>query len=39
MLGSYNSVIGSSGIYKQNVLISLRLSDSMQCRRGLYFQA
>ena len=27
------------GIYKQNVLISLRLSDSVQCRRGLYFQA
>ena len=28
----------SSAAYKQNVLISLRLSDSVQCRRGLYFR-
>ena len=26
-------------IYKQNVSISLLLSDSLQCRRGLYFRA
>ena len=29
----------SSAIYKQNVSISLRLSDSVQCRRGYYFRA
>ena len=40
MLGSYNSVIMFIyDIHKQNVLILLRLSDSVQCRRGLYFQA
>ena len=26
-------------IYKQNVSISLRLSDSMQCSSGYYFRA
>ena len=29
----------SSAIYKQIVSIWLRLSDSVQCRRGYYFQA
>ena len=29
----------SSAIYKQNVSISIRLSDSVQCRRGYYFRA
>ena len=29
----------SSAIYKQNVSISLRLSDSGRCRRGYYFLA
>ena len=37
MLGGSNSVICSSAIYKQNVSISLRLIDSVQRRRGLYF--
>ena len=27
-----------SAIYKQNVLISLCLSDSLQCRRGYYWR-
>ena len=27
----------SSTIYKQNVLILSRLTDSVQCRRGYYF--
>ena len=29
----------SSAIYKKNISISLRLNDSVQCRRGYYFQA
>ena len=33
------SSLCSSAIYKQNVLILLRLSDSVQCRRRYYFRA
>ena len=29
----------STAIYKQNVLISLRFGDPVQCRRGLYIRA
>ena len=29
----------SSAIYKQNVSLSLLLSDSVRCRRGYYFSA
>ena len=29
----------SSAIYQQTVSISLRLSDSVRCRRGYYFRA
>ena len=32
-------VLCSSAIYKQNVSIPLRLTDSVQCRRGYYFRA
>ena len=28
----------SSAIYKQNVSMSLHLSDSVRCRRGYYFR-
>ena len=39
MLGSKNSaVMLICHIYKQNLLISLRLSDSVSCRRGSYFE-
>ena len=38
MLGSKIKQLCSSAIYKQTVSILLRLSDSVQCERGNYFQ-
>ena len=35
----FNSYVCSPAICKHNVLISLRLSDSVRCRRGYNFRA